>query len=144
MAILDVTKLDWSRNDADFVRNHFNDVDLIIAADVIYDSSLFDALLSTVRMLFNCCDNCNQFMLVNAVRNPETEHEFLAKLGKNLKQNQEISMKRKSLFHWFAYVSPFPDAFGFQYHEEPSIQPKLLNWQPNDFSPIKLYSIFNK
>lgn len=74
--------MDWTQDDTTFVRTHFKDVDLILAADVIYDSSLFDALLSTVRMLFDCCDNCNRFMLANAVRNPETEHEFLEKLGK--------------------------------------------------------------
>lgn len=79
---LDVTKLDWTQKDEDFIRAHFKDVDLIIAADVIYDSSLFDALLSTIRLLFNCCDKCYQFLLVNAVRNPDTEHEFLTKLGK--------------------------------------------------------------
>lgn len=80
--ISDVVKLDWTNEDTEFVRTHFMDVDLIIAADVIYDNTLFDALLSTIRMLFDCSDNCNKFMLVNAVRNPETEHEFLRKLGK--------------------------------------------------------------
>lgn len=67
----------------EFIRTHFEKVNTIIAADVIYDSSLFDALLSTVRMLFDCCDDCNKFMLVNAVRNPKTELEFLTKLGKS-------------------------------------------------------------
>lgn len=36
------------------------------------------------------------------------------------------------------------DAFDLQYREEQTIQPKLLYWQPNEFSPIKLYTIFNK
>lgn len=80
--ISDIVKLDWTERDTTFIRTHFKEVDLILAADVIYDSSLFDALLSTIRMLFDCCDNCNKFMLVNAVRNPETEQEFLRKLGR--------------------------------------------------------------
>lgn len=78
----DVMKLDWTDLDTERIRRHCKELDLIIAADVIYDNSLFDALLSTVRMLFDCCDNCNRFILVNAVRNPETEQEFLTKLGK--------------------------------------------------------------
>lgn len=79
--LLDIIKLDWSETSEGLIKNDLKDVDLIIAADIIYDSSLFDSLLTTLRMIFNHCDNCDRFVLVNAVRNPETELEFLTMLG---------------------------------------------------------------
>lgn len=136
--------MDWTQKDTDLVRTNFKEVDLIIAADVIYDSSLFDALLSTIRMLFDCCDNCDKFMLVNAVRNPETEREFLAKLGKKQSDSSRLSCSKIKKFNKKLYISPVADTFCLQYFEEPSVQPTLLYWQPNDFSPIKLYSIINQ
>lgn len=138
-------KLDWTQKDTAFIRTHFKEVDLIFAADVIYDSSLFDALLSTIRLLFDCCDNCNKFMLVNAVRNPETEQEFLRKLGKIRSNSGDGKpVKNNSKNNNENLRVSISDAFGLQYREEQSIQPKLLYWQPNEFSPIKLYTIFNK
>lgn len=77
-------KLDWSETSKEIIEQNFKNTDIIIAADIIYDNSLFDSLLTTLRMLFDYCDNCEKFMLVNALRNPETEQEFLRKLGEFL------------------------------------------------------------
>lgn len=79
--ISDVLNLNWSETNEEFIKQHLKEIDVIVAADVIYDNSLFDPLLTTVRMLFDHCANCGRFILVNAVRNPETEREFLTKLG---------------------------------------------------------------
>ncbi|XP_031629260.1 protein-lysine N-methyltransferase EEF2KMT [Contarinia nasturtii] len=114
--VIDAMMLDWMTITEKFIKERLMQVDLIIAADVIYDNLLFESLLTTVRMLFDHCDNCEKFMLANAVRNEDTEHEFLMKLG----------------------------TFGLQYQVEPTITSKLLYWEPNEFSPIKLYSITKK
>ena len=82
--LLDVLELNWSETSEEFIQKKLREIDLIIAADVIYDNSLFDALLTTVKLLFDHCDKCDRFVLANAVRSPETEQEFLAKLGKLL------------------------------------------------------------
>lgn len=74
-------KLDWSTTTVDFIKENLRHTEIIIAADVIYDNTLFESLLTTVQMLLDSCDNCTQFMLVNAVRNEDTEQEFLTKLG---------------------------------------------------------------
>lgn len=77
--------MDWSETNKEFIEENLKATDLIIAADIIYDDSLFSSLLSTLRMLFDHCEKCERFLLVNAVRNPETEQEFLGKLGNYLK-----------------------------------------------------------
>lgn len=74
-------KLDWSETNKEFIEKDLRKIDLIIAADVIYDDSLFNSLLTTLRLLFDHCKKCERFLLVNAVRNPKTELEFLGRLG---------------------------------------------------------------
>lgn len=78
----DVIKLDWSEANESFIQNHSHEIDLIVGADIIYDDSLFDSLLTTIRLLFNHCEKCEKFILINAIRNPQTEQTFLKKLCK--------------------------------------------------------------
>lgn len=85
LSFSEVLNLDWSQTSEEYIKTHLKDTEIIIAADVIYDNTLFDSLLTTLRMLFDHCTKCTKFMLVNAVRNPETEQEFLTKLSKNVK-----------------------------------------------------------
>lgn len=73
--------LDWLSKDEYFILENFSETELIIAADIIYDNSLFDALLSTVASIFKHSPRCEKFILVNAVRNPKTEREFLDMFG---------------------------------------------------------------
>lgn len=77
-----VEKLDWSLDNSEFIKNYLSDTDLVIAADIIYDNTLFHWLLSTLKNLLEHCKNISRFLLVNAVRNPDTEQEFLNSLRK--------------------------------------------------------------
>lgn len=77
----DVLRLDWSETSKEVIEQNLREIDFIIAADVIYDNSLFDSLLTTVKLLFDHCVNCDKLLLANAVRSPDTEQEFLTKLG---------------------------------------------------------------
>lgn len=73
----EIVNLDWLSKDEYFIQENFSETELIIAADIIYDNSLFDALLTTVGLIFKHSPRCEKFILVNAVRNPDTEREFL-------------------------------------------------------------------
>lgn len=90
--IPDVIKLDWSDSNKDYIQSHLSKIDLIIGADIIYDDSLFDSLLSTIKQLFDYCDKCEKFMLMNAIRNPQTEQAFLTKLGNTYLMTLTLNM----------------------------------------------------
>lgn len=79
---LEIAELDWQQNNHHFIETHLAETDLIIGADIIYDSSLFRDLLTTVRSLFQRCKKISEFLLMNAVRNIDTEKEFLGLLGR--------------------------------------------------------------
>lgn len=85
----EVAKLDWSLDNTELIRSSLSDVDLIIASDIIYDNTLFHLLLSTLQNLFEYCKNISRFLLINAVRNPDTEQEFLNSLRKCCYQNKD-------------------------------------------------------
>lgn len=133
----DVLRLDWSETNKEIIEQNLKEIDLIIAADVIYDNSLFDSLLTTVNLLFNHCVKCDKLLLANAVRSPDTEQEFLTKLG-NLHFTQD---HLKLLNYFYCLHFNYAGTFGLCYQEEPVASAKLLYWEPNEFSPIKLYSI---
>lgn len=56
-------------------------VDTIIAADVVYDKSIFKPLINAIDFLFKYC-GASEFILSCTERNPETLREFLLLLGK--------------------------------------------------------------
>lgn len=79
--ISEIVDFDWLSEDEYFILENFSETELIIAADIIYDNSLFEALLTTVASIFKHSPRCEKFILVNAVRNPNTERLFLDMLG---------------------------------------------------------------
>lgn len=54
--------------------------DVIIAADIIYDNTLFEPLSRTIETFFNKSKNCKLYVACT-VRNEETINEFLSMLG---------------------------------------------------------------
>lgn len=51
-------------------------IDLIIAADVVYDKSVFEDLTSTILNVFNANENKCQLILASTIRNESTYSEF--------------------------------------------------------------------
>ncbi|KAG5670606.1 hypothetical protein PVAND_000856 [Polypedilum vanderplanki] len=63
--------------------------DIILAADIIYDSSIFNALLNCLNVLFKNFSNI-EFILSQTIRNNETFEEFTKILRKNKFQIEDI------------------------------------------------------
>lgn len=87
--VAEIAKLDWQENNDNFIETHLAETELIIGADIIYDSSLFRDLLTTVKSLFQRCKKISEFLLMNAVRNIDTEKEFLSLLGRLVEKIHE-------------------------------------------------------
>lgn len=85
---MNVLKVDWIKiaedEDGAGFSKYFQTIkpNLIVAADVIYDNSLFQPLCQTLDFIFRQCNNQCIFILVNAVRNENTLNEFFTILGK--------------------------------------------------------------
>lgn len=94
----EIVPLDWMTDNSKYVIDHLIETNLIIGADIIYDNSLFNDLLTTVKCLFDHCTNLTEFLLMNAVRNVETEKEFLGLLGKVLYNFTNCSIS----YHYWA------------------------------------------
>ncbi|KAG4074235.1 hypothetical protein HA402_008644 [Bradysia odoriphaga] len=73
---LDVQLLDWYKiNESPLVNSFIPDV--IIAADIIYDNTLFGPLSQTIQTFFDKSKNCKLYMACT-VRNEDTINEFLS------------------------------------------------------------------
>lgn len=55
--------------------------DIILAADVVYDSSLFVPLCHTLDFIFTKCENKCTFILTCTVRNDDTLNDFIRLMG---------------------------------------------------------------
>lgn len=75
-------KLDWFDTSSLVENDRLPLPDLIIAADVIYDNSLFRALCQTIDRIFTKCQNQCEMLLVNAVRNEKTQTAFFDLLSR--------------------------------------------------------------
>lgn len=77
--IADIQMLDWYKvSESKLVNSYIPDV--LIAADIIYDNTLFDPLSRTIETFFNKSKNCKLYMACT-VRNEDTINEFLSILG---------------------------------------------------------------
>jgi predicted nicotinamide N-methyase len=74
-----VLNLAWEDISSEFCQR-LGHVDQIVAADVVYDNSLFKPLVSAVDNLFNYCST-EQFILSCTERNGETLNAFIQLLG---------------------------------------------------------------
>uniref|UniRef100_A0A1A9ZJV9 FAM86 N-terminal domain-containing protein n=1 Tax=Glossina pallidipes TaxID=7398 RepID=A0A1A9ZJV9_GLOPL len=76
--------------------------DILLAADVVYDSSVFDDLLHAIDYVFNLKQNKVKIFLAATVRNQATLNGFLNKLG-NLRfqiDNAEVIPSEESFLYW--------------------------------------------
>lgn len=82
--IIGARKLDWddALDDSINLLENIPLPDLLIAADIIYDDTLFTGLCRTVDSIFSTCGDKCSLILVNAVRNEETQRKFFEELGK--------------------------------------------------------------
>lgn len=69
-------------------------INMILAADIVYDSSIFEALVSCLKILFKIYyDSSLQFILSQTIRNLETFNEFCELLKANSFDVDEISIE---------------------------------------------------
>ncbi|KAH8342645.1 hypothetical protein KR067_007010 [Drosophila pandora] len=66
---------------AEFPWDKYAETDLLLAADVIYDDSQFDALLGALDYLFKQRSNQLEMLLASTVRNVDTLHKFMTELN---------------------------------------------------------------
>ncbi|XP_016977000.1 protein-lysine N-methyltransferase EEF2KMT [Drosophila rhopaloa] len=73
-------QLDWDAV-AEFPWKSHADTDLLLAADVIYDDSQFDALLGALDYFYTRRGGQLETLLASTVRNVDTLHKFMTLLG---------------------------------------------------------------
>lgn len=72
--------LPWENVDEN-IKKSLN-IDIVIAADVIYDSSLFPALINALKLLLNTA-NCYGIIAMT-IRNETTINEFFKQLSESI------------------------------------------------------------
>lgn len=77
--IADIQMLDWYKIGESKLVDSFAP-DVIIAADIVYDNTLFEPLSRTIETFFNKSKNCKLYMACT-IRNEDTINEFLSILG---------------------------------------------------------------
>lgn len=111
--IIGARKLDWddALDDSINLLENIPLPDLLIAADIIYDDTLFTGLCRTVDSIFSTCGDKCSLILVNAVRNEETQRKFFEELGKYILTKSPRSITENYLLS----VSPFSASIYFQH-----------------------------
>lgn len=74
--------------------------DVLLAADVVYDDTIFEALIKCVKRLFEVSGPSLVFYLSQTVRNPETFETFCNLLHLNCFDVQEKDLKHPKTIHW--------------------------------------------
>ncbi|XP_055911976.1 protein-lysine N-methyltransferase EEF2KMT [Eupeodes corollae] len=76
--------------------------DVVLAADVVYDSSEFDSLLGIIEHLFRLMENKVQMILAATVRNESTLRTFLDLLDSKefIIEMQEAILEKRSYLFW--------------------------------------------
>lgn len=75
---------------------------VLLAADVVYDDSLFDALILCIKSLFELSGPSLVFFLSQTVRNVKTYEKFCDLLHKNDFEIVEENVKPPTTFNWQA------------------------------------------
>ncbi|ALC50019.1 CG7889 [Drosophila busckii] len=73
-------QLNWAQI-SEFNWQAYAAFDLLLAADVIYDDTQFEALLSAMEYIFERHENNLQMLLASTVRNVDTLHNFMQQLA---------------------------------------------------------------
>ncbi|KAH8266569.1 hypothetical protein KR018_008054 [Drosophila ironensis] len=75
-----VELLNWVAT-SEFPWQNYADIDMLLAADVVYDESQFGALLGALDFLYKRRNNQLEMLLSSTVRNVDTLHKFMDELG---------------------------------------------------------------
>lgn len=75
---------------------------VLLAADVVYDDSLFDALIKCIKSLFDLSGPSLIFFLSQTVRNVKTYETFCSMLSENDFEIFEENVKRPTILNWQA------------------------------------------
>ncbi|XP_063918102.1 protein-lysine N-methyltransferase EEF2KMT-like [Zophobas morio] len=78
-----VLNLPWEDVCREFCQT-LGQVDIVVAADVVYDKTIFEPLISAVECLFKYC-SVKQFILSCTERNEDTLEKFLSLIGSKFK-----------------------------------------------------------
>lgn len=74
--------------------------DVLLAADVVYDDTIFDALIKCIKRLFEVSGPSLVFYLSQAIRIPETFKKFCNLLLQNSFEVQEEDLKHPKFINW--------------------------------------------
>ncbi|KAI4462237.1 hepatocellular carcinoma-associated antigen [Holotrichia oblita] len=98
---VDVINLSWENVQSQ--SDDFKDIEIVLAADVVYDSSLFDCLYDALKC-FLSNGRCEEVYMSCTERNLKTLAEFLAGLEKSGLNYEEISSPQQEHFCWSTEV----------------------------------------
>lgn len=92
--------------------------DYIIASDIIYDDSLFESLLKTVKFFFSLNNDCN-FIFALTVRNEKTLSSFLTFLTQDETiEHCQINLPKSSLFPEFNKTDSIIQMYNVRYKQK--------------------------
>ncbi|KAK9732245.1 methyltransferase [Popillia japonica] len=98
---LNVINLSWE--DVQTRSEDFKDVEIVLAADVVYDSSLFPCLRDALSC-FLSNERCSEVYFCCTERNPRTLTDFLEGLGKSGLNYEELSLPEQDHLCWSTEV----------------------------------------
>lgn len=78
-SIVEVIEFNWEEVD-ELLNENFVEPDVIVAADILYDESVFPILIKTFKLLM-IKNNC-YVIIAATIRNPSTYSRFFVELGK--------------------------------------------------------------
>uniref|UniRef100_A0A182IZ84 FAM86 N-terminal domain-containing protein n=1 Tax=Anopheles atroparvus TaxID=41427 RepID=A0A182IZ84_ANOAO len=102
--LIGVMDLDWQYVSASNL-GQLIEPDVIVAADIVYDHTLFPSLLSTLNYIFCLSHNRCKFVLSCTERNQDTLNEFLQLLITAKFRINEESVSPSRHFHWDSSAS---------------------------------------
>ncbi|XP_018335854.1 protein-lysine N-methyltransferase EEF2KMT [Agrilus planipennis] len=94
--IVEVLKLFWEEIDENFCKS--KEIDYVLAADVVYDSSIFPVLINALKLLIYYCNVTVIFACTQ--RNPETLESFLKTVVDNSLSLTKLNVPEQKEFIW--------------------------------------------
>lgn len=107
--IIEVYRLPWEEITKSIVKSL--NVTCIIAADVVYDSSLFKDLINTVYLFLKYSQNCKYFKLACTVRNVDTLNTFLNMLINQGLRYEELHQEKLPFYSHYIWTHETPIRF---------------------------------
>ena len=79
--LVSIAELDWESVDPEQIGKCFGDVNVVLAADVVYDTSIIPSLVKVLDILVELPQQPTVY-IASTIRNEATKEKFLAALGK--------------------------------------------------------------